>query len=630
MTEESFKRKLAAILSADVKGYSILMAEDESHTIETVKTYKQIISDLISAHSGRVVDSPGDNILAEFRSAVDAVDCAVKIQRKLKDENTKFIEEKKVKFRIGVNIGDVVQDGDRIYGNGVNVAARIEGLADPGGVCISHNTYEHIKNKLRLGYENLGDHEVKNIKDPVRVYKILLDSECSGKLTVKKEKSSKLKWILVAAAISIVITIGILGEFYWKYFYLPTPVDIDPENKMTFDLPKGPSIAVLPFDNMTGDPEEEYFCDGFTEHVISSLSHVPELFVIARNSTFAYKGQPKKVQQIGRDLGADYVLEGSIQKSTDRIRVTVQLINANSGYHKWSQTYDREIKDIFDLQDEIALNIINEVGIIIVLGRQGIERSEGIYDLRLGLQVLKLRGLLIKGEKESNKLAQKELIGLIDLYPNKAGLYAFLGYTYILELWYGTCDKPIACIGKATEAARKALSLDEEISDAHALSGLIFLMKKEHDKAIAGVKHALKLNPNNSDAYLFFGYILYLSNRPLEAIEFCNKAIRLNPIPPAFYFCVLGHAYRFAELYEDAIRSYNKSLEIRPYIFSYIGLAASYSLLGREKEAYEAGLEVRKISPEFSLAEFDKISPQKNKSKQQIFINALRKAGLPE
>jgi tetratricopeptide (TPR) repeat protein len=251
-------------------------------------------------------------------------------------------------------------------------------------------------------------------------------------------------------------------------------------------------------------------------------------------------------------------------------------------------------------------------------------------DLRLYLQTLKIGGLFIKGEKESNKLAQKELIDLIDLYPNNAVLNTFLGYTYILELWFGTCDNPIVCIGKATEAVRKALSLDDSNSDAQVFSGIIFLMRKEHDKAIAAVKHALKLNPNNADGYSMLGYILYQSDRPSKAIEFCNKAIRLNPIPPTFYYCFLGHAYRLAELYEKAIKSYKKSLEIEPYIFSYIGLAASYSLLGRENEAYEAGLEVRKINPEFSLAKFDKISPQKNKSKQQIYINALRKAGLPE
>ena len=606
------------------------MADDEVHTIQTLKAYRNLMSDLIQQHSGRVVDNPGDNLLAEFPSAVNAVEAAVQIQNMLKKENAKFIEDKRLLFRIGVNIGDVVHDGDRIYGSGVNVAARIEGIADPGGICISRNTYDHIRKKLELDTEYLGEHELKNIDEPVRVYKILVGSEDSRKLIGKKKKSSKLKWILVAATISIAITISILGGLYWKYFYLPTPVEIDPENKMTFDLPKGPSIAVLPFDNMTGDPEEEFFCDGFTENVISSLSHIPGLFVIARNSTFAYKGHSINVQQIGRDLGADYVLEGSIQRSTDRIRITAQLINTNSGYHEWSETYDREIKDIFHLQDEITLSIIMEVGIILVSGKQGIERSAGADNLRLTIEGLKLRALFLKGDKESNKLVQKELIGLKDLYPDNTLIYVGLGNTYLMELWHGTCDNPIVCIGKATEAARKALSLDENSSDAHALSGYIFLMKKEHDKAIAAVKHALKLNPNNADAYLQLGLILSHSDRPLEAIEFCNKAIRLNPLPPAYYLNTLGHAYRWAELYEEAVKSYKESIEIEPYLYSYVGLAGSYSLLGRDKEAYEAAIEVRKINPEFSLVEYNKVIPQMNKSKKQNYINALRKAGLPD
>jgi len=622
-------RKLRAILSADVKGYSLLMADDEAFTIHTLKEYRNIMSSCIEQHTGRIVDNPGDNVLAEFASAVDAVQCAVEIQRKLKNENNRLVEDKRLQFRIGVNIGDVVQDGDRIYGSGVNVAARIEGLAEPGGVSISRNAYDHIRDKLELGYEYLGEHSVKNIKHPVRVYKILTDSEYAGKLIGKKKKSSKLKWILVATTIFIVISSGILGGLYWKYFYLPTPVDIDPENKMTFDLPIGPSIAVLPFDNMTGDPEEDYFCDGFTENVISSLSHVPGLFVIARNSSFVYKGQAKRVQQIGRDLGADYIIEGSIQKSNDRVRITIQLINSSSGYHKWAETYDREIKDIFPLQDEITLKIIKGVGLLIAGGRP--ERAKDIYDLRAMLKILKIKSLFIKGDKESNKFAQEELIDLIELYPNNAFFYALLGLTYFMELWHGTCDYPVVCIGKATEAARKALSLDQNSSDAYALSGIIFLMKREHDKAIAAVKHALKINPNNADAYSQLGYTLFHSDRSLEAIEFCNKAIRLNPMPPAVYFCNLGFAYRGAELYKEAIEAFKKSIEIQPdFIFSHIGLAGSYSLLGSEKEAYEAGLAVRKINPEFSLAKFDKVSPEKNKFKKQNYINALRKAGLPE
>jgi len=283
---EKVTRKLRAILSADVKGYSLLIADDEVHTIETLKKYRQIMSDLIDQHSGRVVDNPGDNLLAEFASAVDAVECSVQIQNRFKKENAKYVEDKQLKFRIGVNIGDVVQDGDRIYGSGVNVAARIEGIAEPGGICISRGTYDQIKDKLDLGFDYIGEHEVKNINEPVRVYKILLDSD-SLKLLVEEQ----------------------------------------------LELPDKPSIAVLPFDNMSGDPEQEYFSDGLTEQIINGLCKVSNLFVIGRNSSFAYKGKSITTMQIAKELGVRYILEGSVQRAGDRVRITAQLIDAITDFH---------------------------------------------------------------------------------------------------------------------------------------------------------------------------------------------------------------------------------------------------------------------------------------------------------
>ena len=282
MTQKGFKRKLTAILSADVKGYSILLAADEAFTIRTLKEYRGIMSNCIEQHNGRVVDSPGDNLLSEFSSVVDAVQCAVEIQKQLKKANERLAEKKRMEFRIGVNIGDIVQDGDRIYGNGVNIAARIEGIADPGGICISRNTYDHVKDKLNLGFDYLGEHEVKNIEEPVRVYKVLLDSDSSATTLVKD----------------------------------------------SLELPDKPSMAVLPFENMSGDPSQEYFSDGLTEQIITGLSKIPDLFVIARNSSFAYKGKAINVQKIGKELGIRYVLEGSVQMAGDRVRINAQLIDS--------------------------------------------------------------------------------------------------------------------------------------------------------------------------------------------------------------------------------------------------------------------------------------------------------------
>ena len=328
--EQKVARKLSAILSADVKGYSVLMSDDDLYTIQTLKAYRQIMSELIIRHSGRVVDNPGDNLLAEFASAVDAVECAVEVQKKLKKENDRFVEDKRMEFRIGVNIGDVVQNENRIYGSGVNIAARIEGIAEPGGICISRNTYDHVKGKLELEFEFLGEHEVKNIKEPVRVYKVLLNSNRSKPLV-----------------------------------------------KENFELPDKPSLAVLPFDNLSGDPSQDYFSDGLTEQIINGLCKISNLFVIARNSSFAYKGKSVSIVQIAKELGVKYILEGSVQKAGDQVRITAQLIDAATDFHMWSEHYDRNLSDIFALQDEITMEVISAMTINLTEGEQARLWSEG-------------------------------------------------------------------------------------------------------------------------------------------------------------------------------------------------------------------------------------------------------------
>ena len=318
--EEKVTRKLRAILSADVKGYSLLMSDDEAFTVKTLKAYRAVMSKRIEYHTGRVVDTPGDNLLAEFASVVDAVECAVEIQQALKVRNRDLPADKRLEFRIGVNIGDVIQDGGNLYGEGVNIAARIEGLADAGGVCISRNAYDHIRNKLNYGYEYLGEHSVKNIKDPVRVYKLLMADEDAGKLIGERPTPLVKNWVwatIVVAAVVITSVVILVYQNVSKPEFEPAKVE-----EMAYPLPEKPSIAVLPFDNMSGDPEQNYFSDGLTEQVISALSKVHNLFVIARNSTFTYKGKPVKVQQVAEELGVRYVLEGSVRKAGDKVRVT--------------------------------------------------------------------------------------------------------------------------------------------------------------------------------------------------------------------------------------------------------------------------------------------------------------------
>ena len=324
MATQDFKRKLAAILHADVKGYSRLMGEDEEATVHTLNAYREAMGILIQEHRGRVVHGSGDSLLAEFISVVDAVQCAVEIQKKLETRNAELSEDRKVEFRIGINLGDVIDEGEDLHGDGVNIAARVEALADGGGICITRSAYDQVKKRLPLGFEYLGEHSVKNIAEPVRVYRVLMKPEDVGK---------------------------IIGETM-----VPPK-----QRKMAFPLPDKTSIAVLPFVNMSGDPEQEYIADSITENIITALSYIPEMFVIARTSTSAYKGKAVKVKQVSEELGVRYVLEGSVMKAGDRIRVTAQLIDAISGHHLWADRYDREIEDFFDLLDEIAKKVAIEL-----------------------------------------------------------------------------------------------------------------------------------------------------------------------------------------------------------------------------------------------------------------------------
>ena len=627
MTEGRTKRKLRAILSADVKGYSILMADDEAATVKTLTAYRDLISSLTRKHQGRVVDSPGDNILAEFGSVVDAVRCAVEIQEELKTRNAELPENRRMDFRIGINLGDIIQEGTRIYGDGVNIAARIEGLAEPGGISISQNTHDQVENKLRLGYEYQGEHEVKNISKPVVVYRILIDPDMAGDVLLGKKRTHLKRWLWAAAA-ALILLLGISAAVFWKYYYLADPVDIDPEGKMTFALPEGPSIAVLPFNNMSGDPSQDYFCDGITENIIAALSHNPALFVIARNSTFAYKDKSVDVRKVGRELGAQYVLEGSVQKTGERIRITAQLIDAKSGNHLWSERYDRDLKDIFALQDEITLKIMAGLGV--ELGGAGfLSLYKGINNLEVLKKYMQASGYLLRMNKEGNVLAREKAEEIIALDPDFAGAYILIGYSHIYDLLFGTSTRPLVSLGKATEAARKAVTLDDNISDTHGLIGIIFLARKEYEKAIAEAKRAIALNPNSADAYHLLGFALHFSGRPVEGIRFIKKSIWLNPFPPGFYLMNLGNAYCATGQYEEAIEAFKKSIKQEPNnIVAHAGLAATYSYMGREKEAHEAALEVLKIDPEFSPKKSVKTLPIKNQDKLKRYIEALHKAGL--
>ena len=583
-TEQKVTRKLSAILSADVKGYSLLIADDEAHTIRTLKVYRQIMSDLIRQYSGRVVDSPGDNVLAEFGSAVDAVTCAVRIQDKLEKENARYVEDRRLRFRIGVNIGDVVQDGDRVYGSGVNVAARIEGLADPGGICISRNTYDHVKDKLDLGFEYLGEHQVKNIKEPVRVYKIILDTES---------------------------TKPIMEEY--------------------FELPNKPSIAVLPFTNMSGDPKQEYFSDGLTEQIIGGLCKVSNLFVIARNSSFAYKGKSISVKQIARELGVKYILEGSVQKANNQVRITAQLIDATTDYHIWSDTYDRDLHDIFALQDEITMKLMDTMRIKLTVGEQarlwaGMTKSIKAYDT-----YMQGNECFLKVNQKDNEQARQYFEEAIDIDRKYAHVYAALGNTHILDLAFGWSKSQVKSFEQAEINVEKALALNDSLDLAHGLRSWIYLIQRQYEKAIEEGKRAIELNPNGAEAHAIFAFTLFSSDETELSIKMLNRAFRLCPIPPPHFYIFLAMAYRNNGEYEKAIELAKKGLRGNPdQLTAYLVLDASYSFLNRTVEANKAAEEIMRIHPNFSLEYYANIIPYKNHETKERYVEALRRAGLPD
>jgi adenylate cyclase len=583
MTTQEVKRKLAAILSADVKGYSRLMGEDEKGTVHTLNAYKEVMAGLIQNHHGRVVDAPGDNVLAEFASVVDAVECAVEIQKELKTRNAELPENRRMEFRIGVNLGDVIEDGEQILGDGVNIAARLEGLSEAGGVCISGTAYDQVENKLDLRYDYLGEQSVKNIARPVRVYRVLAGSG---------------------------------GSF--------------PKVSGRLDFLKGPSIAVLPFVNMSGEPEQEYFSDGITEEIITGLSKVPRLMVVARNSSFTYKGKSVKVQQVGQELGVRYLLKGSVRKAGDRVRITAQLVDTTTGHHLWAERYDRDLRDIFALQDEITVNVMRAMQVELTEGEQACEwlkhGSSNIEAYEKGMKGMACFRLF---SPEGNIRARQTFEECVAIEPKSSGAHVMLGWTHLTDVMNGWSESPEESINRALGYAQKALSLDDSQPDTYALLGNIYLFQRQFDRAIKEGERAIALNPNGADHHVWLAMILTSAGRPEEAVELLNKAIRLNPFPPNWYFLSLGNAFFTMGRYEEAVGAYKRTFERSPdFLLTKIGLAASYGALGGEEDARAAAIEVLRIDPKFSLQRFAKGLLYEDQKDADRYINALRKAGL--
>ncbi len=627
MADEGFKRKLTAILSADVEGYSRLMDDDEAATVRTLTAYRSAITDLVQKFSGRVVDSPGDNILAEFTSVVDAVSCAAEIQRDLAERNVDLPDERKMQFRIGVNLGDVIDEEERIYGDGVNIAARIESLSDAGGICISHSAYDQIKNKLKFGYEYLGEHEVKNIREPVKAYRVLLSPEFEDKLIGFDKKASNKKWIwLVAAA----VVLSVIGIGIWQFYVRRPAIEPVSVEKMALPLPDKPSIVVLPFDNLSGDSKEDYFSDGLTEQIITTLSVYPRLFVIARQSAFHYKGTSTKIQKVAEELGVRYVLKGGVQKSGEKIRITVQLIDAISGNYIWSERYDRELKDLFDLQDEITVNVLKSMVAELTEGEEARRWTKRVDNLEALEKHYRGQAYFCRHTKEDYDKARPLFEEAIALEPEFVWPYVYLGSIHTSSAARGWSDSRAKSLQKASELAQKALAIDDSHDGAHFLSAVVYLNSRKYDKAFSEAKRAVALNPNGSTAYMILGATLASLGRWEESVLYAEKSIRLSPFPGAMPFLVLGRAYFMTDQYDESIATLKKALNVSPnFVLAHIFLAACYSSVGRDAEARAAAKKVLRINPKFTIESYAKRLTYSNKADIDREVNALRKAGLP-
>jgi len=628
MASEGFKRKLTSILSADAVGYSRLMGDDEASTVCTLTSYRKILSTLIKQHNGTVLDSPGDNLLAEFVSVVDAVQCAVAVQKEIKARNDELAENRRMQFRIGINLGDVIQEDDRIYGDGVNIAARLEGLAEAGGICISKTAFDQIETKLPLGYEFLGDQSVKNIARPVGAYKVLMEPRVvvSG---AKGKKPSIPVWPkkgILAGALTVLLFI--IGVAVWNFYWRAPKIELASKEKMAFPLPDKPSIAVLPFENISGEKELELISDGLAEGIIDGLSRSQHIFVIARNSTFTYKGKPVKVKQVAEEMGVRYVIEGSIQQERSRVRITAQLIDALTGHQIFSERYDRELKDILNLQDEITLKVLTAVRVKLTAGEYARTSEGGAKNLDAYLKVLEASEIKAGHVNKADLQRAMQLCEeAIALDPEYAYAHATLSTAYSRMVMIGASESPRESLRRAVEIGKKAIALDE------SRSGVLvwpYALNREFDKAIEAAEKAVSLNPNSAGAYFCLGAALVFAGRHQEAIPVLQKCLRLSPVPYHMgVFGWLATSYKALGQYEEAVASWKKSLQIYgpDLLEAHVGLAANYIYLGRENEARAEAAEVLRIDPKFSVEQYDKNYPTTPADRER-WTKALLKAGL--
>ena len=588
------------------------MNDDEEGTLARLKAHRnEAIDPTIGKHRGRIVKLMGDGALAEFASIVDAVRCAVDIQAAMSERNADVPEDRRIQLRIGVNLGDVIVEGDDIYGDGVNIAARLEGLAEPGGICVSGTVFDHVKGKVDLDFADLGERQVKNIPGSLRVY---------GVAPGTKE--------------------GTTHDAVAPLYQTAEP-EAGPARKesgeavigIDLSLPDTPSIAVLPFANMSADPEQEYFSDGITEDIITALSKISSLLVVARNSTFTYKGRAVDVKQVSREQGVRYVLEGSVRKASNRVRVTAQLVDATTGHQLWAERYDRDLEDIFAVQDEITREVVIALDVRLIAGEQARLWSSGTKNLEAWECVRLSLDLRVTPEdlREARRLCKRAL----DLDPNYATAWTMLGWGHHHEvdvaMRHASKRSREAALGSALDCANKALELDPSYADAYCLLAICHLSKGEHDQAIAMSVKAVELAPNHAEVLGVSAITQNKSGRPERSLELIRKAMRLCPVCPSWYFWVLGTAYRLTCQIDSAIGAFEAAIKRdADYLAPLVGLASTLGEVGREEDAKTSVSEILRIDPDFSIKKYMDGLSYRDPAESARFEDGLRKAGLPE
>jgi len=586
LVTERVARRLTAILAADVAGYSRLMGVDEEGTLAQLKAHRQALVDpKITEHRGRIVKTTGDGMLVEFASVVDAVRCAVEVQRGMIERNAEVPQDKWIEFRVGIHQGDIIIDGGDIFGDGVNVAARLEGLAEPGGICVSGRVQEDARGKLDIAFEDAGEQRLKNIERPVRVYRARLSG---AKATARAA--------------------------------LP--------------LPDKPSIAVLPFQNMSGDPEQEYFADGIVEEIITALSRFRNIFVVARNSTFTYKGRAADVKQIGRELGVHYVLEGSVRKAGNRVRITGQLVDALTGAHLWADRFDGGLEDIFDLQDNVTAKVVGALAP--KLEQAEIDRAKRKPTDSLDAYDYFLRGMesFHQMTKQANDEALRLFYKAIELDPHFASAYGMAAWCYVRRKSNGWMSDRLQEVNETARLARQAVKLGKDDAMALCTAGYALeYVAYDFDAGSNSIDRALVLNPNLAWAWLYSGWTMVWLGEPEAAIERVTRAIRLSPLDAFLFgmYTAIGWAHFIAGRYEEASSWATKaSQEQANWPAAMRILAASKALIGRIEEAKEAIAHVRTADPTLRVSNLKDVFPFRRPGDLARFEEGLRKAGLPE